>query len=64
MCSVRAYITEIRTSSGSIISGSGRPIPDTSTTDALKYLCISINFLVSWFKSLGHNVLVLSVLFK
>ena len=33
----------------------GRPITDTSNTDAIKYFYISINFLNSWLKSIYNN---------
>ena len=33
-------------------SGCGRPIPDTSTTDSPKPMCIGIYFINSWFKPL------------
>ena len=52
MCEIRAYETEKRTNYDSVISGGENPITDTSTTDALKYICVIIEFINSWLKSL------------
>ena len=52
MCKMRTYETEKITSFDAVISGSGRPISDTSTTDVLKYLYISFNFITPWLKYL------------
>ena len=55
MCTMRAYETEKITSSYYMMSRGGRHIPVTSTTDSLKYLFITINFLDSWLKPLEDN---------
>ena len=53
ICEMSAYETSHRKFSDSVIIGGGIPIPDTSTTDVLKSLCLSIIFLDSWLKSLN-----------
>ena len=52
MCAMILYETSHKKSLDYVRSGGGRPIPDTSNTDALKPLCIIINFMYSGLKSL------------
>ena len=55
ICAPNDYETANKTGYDSVKSGVGRPIPKGSTTDALKSLCVGLNFMFTWFKYLEDN---------
>ena len=55
MCSMGVYETAKIASYDYISSGYGRPIEDTSNTDALEYLFVSVDSFDQWIKSLAFN---------
>ena len=50
MCGLKAYVNMNENIYDSLRSVGGIPLPDDSTTDALKYLSVSLNFMDTWLK--------------
>ena len=55
ICGLHSYEKIDDKSTDSAISGSGRPLPEYYTIDSIVYLCVSLNFIVIWLKSLTNH---------
>ena len=56
MCGLHAYDKKYYKSTDATSFGSGNPLPEYSTINYFIYLCVSINFIETWLKTLTDNI--------
>ena len=55
MCGLKEYFTIHQNSSALVIRGIRRHLPGELITDTLKLLCVRLNFIGPWLKSLWYS---------